>query len=150
MGSAVHAKFLHDKGIPVKLMVSLEMVGYYSDQPNSQKFPISSLKSSYPTTGNFIIVVGRKQEMALTELMKSAMRQGSRIDVQALSATIMPGIDLSDHKNFWEQGYPAVMVTDTSFFRNPNYHKPTDTPEKLDYGRMAEVARGMYNVLLNL
>jgi len=148
MGSAVHAKSLRSEGVRVRLMVSLEMIGYFSDRPGSQRMPPAPLRrGSFPNTGNFIAVVGRSDGSDPTAGVAQAMRLGSDIPVEAVNASqLLSG--LSDQLNYWQAGYPAVMITDTSFFRNRNYHKPTDTPDTLDYARMAEVVEGVFYAVL--
>lgn len=150
MGSAVHAATLRKDGAAVRLMISLEMIGFYSDQPGSQRMPPAPLRrGSFSNVGNFIAVVGRPGGNDPTATVAQAMRMGSDIPVEAVNAsTLLSG--LSDQLNYWHEGYTGVMITDTSFFRNRNYHKPTDTPDTLDYNRMAEVVEGVYYVLLSL
>lgn len=150
MGSAFHARSLTQARTPVRFMISLEMIGYFSDQPGSQEIPPLVTRAPLPTTGNFIAVVGRTGGTDPVAAVAQAMRFGANLDVQALSAPRMLGAGLSDHVNYWDQGYPAVMITDTSFYRNKNYHKPTDTPDTLDYARMAEVVEGVYYVVVAL
>lgn len=145
MGSYVHAKSLVKENVDVKLMVSVEMIGYFSDQKNSQFYPLSFLKVFYPSTGHFIGVVGRSFDRSIVARAKKLMQVRDRLPVYSINApSFVPGIDLSDHRNFWEFGLPALMITDTAFLRNPNYHKSTDTPETLDYDRMADVVDGLY------
>ena len=144
MGSAVHADSLRKENVKVKLMISLEMIGYFSDGANSQQFPASFLKLFYPSTGNYIAVVGRLSEGLAVRRVKSAMRDASPLPVYSISApSIIPGIDFSDQLNYWNAGYDAVMITDTAFYRNRNYHTEHDTAEKLDYKRMAMVVEGV-------
>lgn len=151
MGSAVHAKYLHDNKIPVKAMISVEMIGYFSDEPKSQEYPLGILKLFYPTKANYIAVVGKIGQGRVTRKMKKHMRCGSEIDVRSINApAAIPGIDFSDHLNYWRYGYDALMITDTSFYRNKNYHEKTDTIETLDFTRMAEVVKGIYNAVMNL
>jgi Zn-dependent M28 family amino/carboxypeptidase len=152
MGSAVHAKSMKDQNIPLKAMICLEMIGYFRDEPNSQKFPIEAMKAIYPSTGNFITVVGRDGQENLTQQIKQRMLEGSTIDVQSLTAPpqMLKDITRSDHSNYWNQGFEAVMITDTSFLRNPHYHQKTDTIDTLDFKRMAEVVKGVYWALVNL
>jgi len=150
MGSAIHAKSLAKEGVKVKAMISLEMIGFYSDKPNSQHFPIFFLKWFYPTTANFITVVGKLFQRKTVKHMKEYMSNGSNIDVQSINAPkILPGIDFSDHLNYWKHGYQAVMITNTSFYRNPNYHMATDKIETLDFDKMAEVVKGVYWAIIN-
>ncbi len=147
MGSYVYAKRLTNEGVDVKLMISVEMIGYFSDEAGSQQYPLPMLKAFYPDEGNFIGVVGQSFDRSLVARVKALMRVGNSLPVHSINApVIVPGIDFSDHWGFWQHGLPAVMVTDTAFLRNPNYHKTTDTPETLDYERMGKVVDGLYQV----
>jgi hypothetical protein len=147
MGSAVHAKSLRARGLAIRLMISLEMIGYFSDEPNSQGFPLPLFRLFYPSRGNFILVVDRLFSNSAREL-KQAMSAASDLPVYSINApAIIPGVDFSDHLSFWNEGYPAVMVTDTAFYRNPAYHSPLDTPDRLDYARMAQVVGGVFHYL---
>ncbi len=147
MGSYVYAKSLREAGVSLKLMVSAEMIGFFSDDPGTQNFPLDFLSWFYPETGNFIAVVGSAWERSLVGRTKELMSLGPELPVYSINAPgFIAGVDLSDHWSFWQQGFPAVMVTDTSFFRNPNYHRPTDRPETLDYRRMALTVDGLYRV----
>ena len=151
MGSAVHAVSLRRAGVPVRLMICLEMLGCFSDRPGSQTFPMPILKLFYPGTGDFIAVVGRVGEGRLTRRLKTAMRRGSALPVRSINGPrFLPGVDLSDHASYWDAGFPAVMITDTAFYRNPRYHTAEDTPETLDYARMAEVVRALFAAVLDL
>ena len=144
MGSYVHASSLKRDGIGVKAMISLEMIGYFRDEPGSQHFPLSVLRPFYPSEGNFIAVVGKLFDRRLARRIRNAMRGASPLAVHSLNApSIVPGVALSDHLSYWRNRYPAVMVTDTAMFRNPHYHLPSDTPDTLDYGRMAMVVDGV-------
>jgi hypothetical protein len=149
MGSAVHAKSLKDQKVPVRLMLCLEMIGYFSDAPGSQRFPVAAMKLMYPTVGNFIAVVGKLGQGGVVKRIKKAMQGASSLPVHSINAPpSLPGIDLSDHRNYWNAGYDAAMITDTSFFRNSAYHTARDTPNTLDYRRMAMVVEGVYAVAL--
>lgn len=151
MGSSVHAKSLQQANVKVRAMISLEMIGYFSDQPNSQHFPIAPLKAIYPSTGNYIAVVGRLQDGLLVRRVKSCMTAATPLPVYSINApSSLPGIDFSDQLNYWHAGYDAVMITDTAFYRNLNYHTEHDTYEKLDYKRMALVVEGVYAAVLDL
>jgi Zn-dependent M28 family amino/carboxypeptidase len=145
MGSAVHAASLRAQGTSVRAMISLEMIGYFSDRPDSQQYPVALLKALYPSRGNFITVVGKLDQGRTLRRVKGAMHGASPLPVYSINAPrAIPGVDFSDHLNYWNQGYDAVMITDTAFYRNPNYHTFTDTPETLDYRRMAMVVQGVY------
>jgi hypothetical protein len=153
MGSAVHAKYLHDNNIPIKAMMCLEMIGYFSEEKGSQDYPVGILKLFYPNKGNYISVVSKMGagNGKLTRKIKKGIKRGANIDVSSVNAPAkMPGIDFSDHLNYWKYDYPAVMITNTAFYRNKNYHEPTDLPETLDYEKMAEVIKGVYNTIVNL
>ena len=126
-------------------MVSLEMIGYFNDQADSQHYPVALLKAFYPTRGNFIAVVGKLDQIRVLRRVKAAMVGASPLPVYSISAPrSIPGVDFSDHLNYWNAGYDAVMITDTAFYRNPNYHTFEDTPDTLDYRRMAQVVQGVY------
>jgi hypothetical protein len=151
MGSAVHARSLKEAGVKVRGMLALEMLGVYSDAPGSQDYPLPVLRLRYPDTGHFIGVVGLPGDGGLTEQVAEAMRAGSPLPVESLSAPAgVTGVTLSDHASFWEQGYRAVMVTDTAFFRNPRYHTAADTWDTLDYARMARAVQGVYAAVRTL
>jgi hypothetical protein len=143
MGSYFHAKALADSAISVKAMISLEMIGYYSDLPHSQEYPFFLLKLFYPTTGNFVLITGKSGDVI--SRLKHGMKEASTIPVR----TFRRGIELSDHINYWSFGFPAVMVTNTAFYRNINYHQASDTPATLDYARLAEVVKGVYWAVVN-
>lgn len=151
MGSAVHAKYLYDNNIRVKGMISIEMIGYFSEKPKSQQYPLGILKLLYPTKANYIAVVGKLGQGRMVRKVKKNMRSGSDISVRSINAPAsIPGIDFSDHLNYWKYGFDALMITDTSFYRNRNYHEPSDTIDTLDFKKMAEVVKGIYNAMLNL
>jgi Zn-dependent M28 family amino/carboxypeptidase len=151
MGSAVHAKALKAEGVKLRAMFSLEMIGYFTDRSDSQAFPAPGLSLIYPSTGNFIAVVGKIGQSGLVRRIKRAMSEAGPLPVHSIAAPrFLPGVDLSDHASYWNQGYPAVMITDTAFFRNPHYHRRTDTPETLDYDRMAKVVEGVFAAVREL
>jgi Zn-dependent M28 family amino/carboxypeptidase len=151
MGSAVHAQSLHAENARVRAMLCYEMIGYFSDAPNSQQFPDAALAALYPSTGNFIIVVGKQGQESLTQRVQALMQANSTIDVQRINLpTGQPLAGLSDHRNYWHYGYEAVMINDTSFLRNPHYHEATDTIDTLDFERMAQVVNGVVGALLAL
>ncbi len=146
MGSAWHARSMKAANRDVELMLSLEMIGYFSDEPGSQRFPFPVFAWLYPDRGNFIGLVGQFEHFGLMRKLKAAMAGATRLPVRSVNAppTALEGIDFSDHRNYWKEGMPAIMVTNTAFLRNPNYHRAEDTFEKLDYERMAQVVRGVY------
>lgn len=145
MGSAFHASQLNKANVEVKGMICLEMIGYFSDEPNSQHFPNPALSKIYPNKGNFVIVVGRTGQESFIEKVKGLMQKSSDIDVQSISFPTSEGLaGLSDHRNYWKYNIPAVMINDTSFMRNPHYHEKSDTIETLDFNKMVEVVKGVY------
>ncbi len=145
MGSAVYARALRATGAKVRAMVSLEMLGSFSDVRGSQGFPAPGLQLLYPDTGNFITVVGTLGQEALVWRLKAGMRAAGGIPVEGIVAPrSLAGVDYSDHASFWDQGYPAAMVTDTAFLRNPRYHQASDTWDTLDYPRMAQVVQALH------
>lgn len=145
MGSAFHAADLKKRGVPVDFMASVEMVGCFKDEPGSQEPRGAIFRALVPSRGNFIAVVGRLEDIPLVRRVKSGMSTGSDLPISSLNAPpSVGGIDLSDHLNYWREGYPAVMITDTAFMRNDNYHTAEDTAEKLDYRRMAMVVQDLF------
>lgn len=150
MGSALHAKDLADQQQKIKLMVAIEMIGYFSDEPDSQVFPVKWLNKLYSDKGDFIGVISNMSNRKATGQAKALMMGASDLPVYSLNApAALVGIDFSDHRNYWTHDYPAVMVTDTAFYRNKNYHESADTWDKLDYDRMAKVVQGIYAVVQN-
>jgi len=149
MGSYIHARSLHAAGVKVMGMACLEMIGYYTDAPKSQEYPLSIMKLFYPTRGNYIGVVGNFSSRRLTRHFKSALAL-TTLPTESLTApAFLPGVDFSDHLNFWKFKYPAVMITDTAFYRNPNYHAASDVIETLDFAKMQAVVKGLYWALIN-
>jgi hypothetical protein len=129
-------------------MISLEMVGYFNEAEGSQAFPVPGLQWIFPDRGNFIGVVGNVQSRELTLAVAESLRAGSTLPVEHLVALpFIPGIGLSDHGSFWKMGFRAVMVTDTAFYRNPNYHSPKDTIETLQFDKMSQLVSGMVHVV---
>ena len=151
MGSYVHAKSLYDNGDDVIGMICYEMIGYFSDEPNSQPYPSKELAELYPSTANFIIVVGIKEFEDFNQKVRKLMAYKAEIDVQVIS--FETGGDLagmSDQRNYWKFGYQALMINDTSFVRNPHYHMSSDTIDTLDFLKMTEVITGTYNAITHL
>ncbi len=147
MGSAVHAASLER---PVKLMIALEMIGYYDSASGSQDYPYSVMSWLYPDRGDFIAVVGRMQDISAVRQVKSALLSATELPVYSINAPgFIPGIDFSDHLNYWQQDIPAVMITDTAFYRNKQYHQSGDTADRLNYQKMAQVIDGVISLLHN-
>ena len=151
MGSAIHANSLALRGADVRGMISLEMIGFFSDEKGSQSFPAPGMSLLYSSRGDAIVVVGNSSSWWFTRRLKTRMAGSTDLSVRSMNApAFVPGVDFSDHLNFWRHGWKAVMITDTAFYRNPNYHQVTDTPDTLDYERMAHVVTGVYAAITTL
>jgi Zn-dependent M28 family amino/carboxypeptidase len=148
MGSAVHAQGLIEQGRAVKAMLCLEMIGYFADQ--QQEGNPWPLRLAYPQDGLYIAVVGRWQDRYLAKTVKRCFKGASDLPVVSYSGPVLFGADFSDHRNYWHHGYPAVMITDTAFLRNPHYHTAQDLPGTLDFQRMAQVVDGVLSAALIL
>jgi Zn-dependent M28 family amino/carboxypeptidase len=144
MGSYVYARSLKQARVKLRGMICLEMIGYFSDEPGSQSYPLPFMKTIYPDRGNFIAMVGNIRSARWTRRVRNAFAAATDLPVETMNApAIIVGIDFSDHWSFNKFNYPALMVTDTAFYRTPHYHLPSDTPETLDFARMAKVADGL-------
>jgi hypothetical protein len=144
MGSYVYAKRAQERGERIQAMLCLEMVGYYNDRKRGQSFPLPFMSLMYPSTPNFIAVVGNLASRSLTKKVAASIRKSSPIPVETLSTvSTVPGVDFSDHRSFWLMGYKAVMITDTAFYRNPNYHGERDTIDTLDFAKMSCLLAGL-------
>jgi hypothetical protein len=147
MGSRHYAQMLKKENVPVHLMVSLEMLGYYNPRAKSQVYP-PFLQLFHPDRGDFVSLVSNAHSRKTLWRWEKTWR---RVSPFPLETTVMPSLfshwALSDQLNFWDAGYTALLLTDTAFFRNPHYHRPTDTPATLDYERMAQVTRALAGVL---
>jgi len=147
MGSAWHARSLRQNQTPVNLMICLEMIGFFNDAENSQTYPLPGMGLFYPTQGNFIAVVGRVSDWSATRKVKAILSGATDLPVRSMNAPpLIQGIDFSDHQSYWKEGFSAIMITDSAFYRNPHYHESGDTYEKLDYSRMAKVVQAVFAV----
>jgi len=144
MGSAVHANSLSADRRLVRGMICLEMIGYFS---NEQSWPNALFEFVYPSTGDFVGVVGGWPDRALARFVKRAMAGAEGVRVVSFNGPRQTS-DASDHRNYWSHGWKAVVITDTAFLRNPNYHTRRDTADTLDYERMARVVDGVLNAAL--
>ena len=153
IGSTHFVKELKAAGAKIAAMISLEMVGYTDPRPGRQKYPLG-LNWFYPDRGDFIGVIGNWSSSSLLHRFATEMRRVQGLSVETLSVpgngAVIPAVRLSDHSPFWDAGYPALMVTDTSFYRNPHYHGPTDTLETLDLEFMAKVCEGVIRAVVGL
>ncbi|CAE6514192.1 Peptidase family M28 [Nitrosomonas nitrosa] len=150
MGSKIYAQAARARNDDIRMMLSLEMLGYYSDQPGSQAYP-PCLHWFYPDHGNFIgFVSNLKSRQALKKFARAFAARSDFPFETLTSPAFVPGVAWSDQISFWHAGYQAIMVTDTAFYRNPHYHRASDTPEKLSYTPMARVVDGLANALATL
>lgn len=151
LGSSAYVSFLKENRETIHGAIILECVGYASHQQDSQKTP-PGLPISIPTTGDFIGVIGNERSQALTGFVVQAMK--SHLPIVPLvvpgNGELLPDTRRSDHTSFWEQGFPAVMLTDTANFRNPHYHQPTDTLDTLNLDFLASVAEGVTATAITL
>lgn len=151
MGSAIHARSVANDKARIRGVIVLEMVGCFSDRWGSQSYPSPLLHLIYPNRGNFIGVIGRWDQGGWIQAVKAGMQGRTGLAVRSIRAPgIVPGIDLSDHRNYWPQGIPALMVTDTAFYRNPAYHTFDDTADRLDYHRMSQVVVALFEAVESL
>lgn len=151
MGSFVHARDLVENQVDVQGAIILEMIGYFTDRRGSQDSPMVLLKLIYPSRGNYIFVAGHSGQRQFTKLIKTGMKGATDLSVYSICAPkTLPGIDFSDHRNYWAHNINAVMVTDTAFFRNKAYHSASDTHDRLDYRRMGDTVLGVYSALQNI
>ena len=143
MGSADYARKSKARGERIAAMFSLETIGYYSDAPGSQRYPFP-FSFFYPDRGDFLAFVGNLPSRRLVRETIGAFRVHARFPSEGVAApAFIPGVDWSDHLNFWREGWPALMITDTAPFRYPYYHTAHDTPDKIDYERLARVVIGL-------
>ena len=127
------------------------VIGFFNNVPDSQSYPIPALKIFYPNKGNFIAIVGRLDQRKIVKKIKGLMKGATDLPVYSVNAPLMvPGIDFSDHRNYWQYGYDAVMITDTAFFRNQEYHKPGDTAERLNYELMGKAVIQVFEAIKGL
>jgi len=147
MGSHVYARAARARGDDIRLMISLETIGYYSEVAGSQRHP-PLLGFFFPDRANFVAFVSNLRSRRPLRRAVDAFRARSDFPVERLATPgLVPGVGWSDHRSFWQAGYHALMVTDTAFYRYPHYHSPDDTPDRLDYGALARVADGLADAI---
>jgi hypothetical protein len=150
MGSTVYAKRACANGDNIVAMLSLETIGCYSQEKGSQKYPLP-FGWFYPDRGNFIGFVANLGSRGLVRRCIASFRNHTRFPSEGVAAPgWITGIDWSDHRSFWQAGYPAIMITDTAPFRYDHYHRPTDTPDRVDYESMARVVAGIARIVEDL
>ncbi|MDR0547327.1 MAG: M28 family peptidase [Dysgonamonadaceae bacterium] len=151
MGSYIHAKSLFDSGTEVYGMVVLEMIGYFDDKAQSQSYPVKAMKIAYGTKGNFILLARKTGAGKFVKKFSEAFNESATIKTESLKAPAkIQGIDFSDHLNYWKFGYDALMVTNTAFYRNHNYHHASDKMETLDIPKMMKVIDTTFSAITHL
>ena len=151
MGSHVHASGLKENNVPVKGMICLESIGYFSDEKGSQTYSTPLHKLTMGTAGNYILVVSRKEDGEFGKAMTNKMKDAGLISTKSVKGLKrLKGVDLSDHRNYWKYGYPAVMITNTAYYRNKNYHRKSDTIETIDFRRLSAVIHQLNMVVREL
>lgn len=150
MGSLFYARSCRTNGDNIVAMLSLETIGYYTETDRSQQYPFP-VGLFYPSCGNFVAFVGKTSQAGLVRQCIRSFRTHTQFPSEgAALPSRIPGVDWSDHWSFWQAGYPAIEVSDTAIFRYQHYHTPDDTPDKLDYERMARVVEGLEKVIAEL
>lgn len=151
MGSAKHANWLKERNVEVYGMLTLEMIGYFDDAKKSQSYPLGILKMIYGGKGDYITLVRTFKKGKFVRKFTNQFCKSHQIKTKKFTGPKkLTGIDFSDHRSYWAQGWSALMVTDTSFYRNKNYHESTDTMDTLDYNRMADVVNATVFAINNL
>lgn len=147
MGSWVYAQGCRQRREDLVCVLSLETIGYYTNEPGSQEYP-QPLGVFYPSEGNFIGVIGNVGSRELVRAVIDSFRRHGHFPSQGGAVpSVFPGVGWSDHWSFWQEGYPAAMITDTAPFRYPYYHTSEDTPDKLNFDHMARVVSGIAGVI---
>ena len=150
MGSYQYAKNAFQKGENIRIMLSLDALGIYNEEPGSQKLPFP-FSLFYPDRGNFLAFIGNFSSRPFMKVTTRGFKKGSAFPIQAgVVPKWVKGADWSDHRSFWKFGYPAMMVTDTGAFRSPSHTTREDTMEKLDFGALSRIVLGMYCVIVDL
>lgn len=150
MGSWVYARACRMRGDDIKIVLSLETMGYYTDEPQSQKYP-ALLSAMYPSTGNFIGFISDVPSRKHLSSTVAIFKKHCNVDAQlGAFPRDLQGVGWSDHWSFWQEGYPGIMITDTALFRYPHYHLASDTADKLEYNRFAQVVDGIAKTVVEL
>jgi Zn-dependent M28 family amino/carboxypeptidase len=152
IGSMTHAISLSKSGTPVYGMVGFEMIGYFDDKPKSQSYPVKALRFIYGNKGNFIMLARKTKAGAFVKNFSAGFTKMAMIDTKIFKASSrnIKVISTSDHSNYWKSGFDALMITNTAHYRNPNYHKRSDTMETLDIPKMMKVIDATALAIINL
>jgi len=151
MGSFRHAEHLKKQRKNVVMMMSLDSIGYFSEKSNSQSYPYEFMRHFYPSKGDFIRITGRIQDIAAVRKVKKSFKKVDDLEVRSLNAPeIVTSVSSSDTTSYWDQGYPAVLISDTAADRNPAHHTQSDTAEHLDYDRMAKVVQAVGQAIMDI
>ena len=143
-GSMVYAEAARGRGDDIRLMASIETIGWYSSEAGSQSYP-PLFNLFYPDRADFIGIVSNFRSRAAMRRLAAGFRANSDFPLEtAATFSLVPGVSWSDHRSFWRQGYRAVMITDTAFYRYGHYHAPSDTPDKLAYPQLARITSGLF------
>ncbi len=146
-GSRFYAESAKQNGDQIDLMIALETIGYYCGERGSQRYP-PLFRFFYPDTAHFVAFVANLSSRRVLRKFKAAFQASTDFPVESVaSPAFVPGVGWSDHASFWAQGYRALMITDTAFYRYPFYHSAEDTPEKLDYKKLAQLTQGLFRAL---
>ncbi len=148
MGSFVHARSLYENGVQLMGMIGLDMIGYFDDSKNSQKYPMGMMKLIHGSRGDFIMLALGRRSGRFGRVLRRSMEQQDLVKTVAVKG--LKALDLSDHMNYRNFGYTAAMITDTAHYRNPNYHSPDDTIDTIDFASLAAVISELYVSLLKL
>lgn len=153
MGSRVYAYKAKKEKMRIDGMICLEMVGYTCHEPGCQAYPFPLMFMGYPETGDFIGIIGNFKSRKLTGSLYQSFRKNEALPVEKLtvpwSGYLVPNVRLSDHASFWDRGYKAVMITDTAFYRNPHYHRFSDTMDKLDFAYMSQLVKSLVQYFID-
>lgn len=151
LGSYRYAKLCHERNEKIAAMICLETIGYYTDEPETQRYPLRLFNLLFPTTANFVAFVSNVQSSRLLFQSVHSFRRATAFPARALALPrFLRGVDFSDQESFWRFGFPAIMITDTANYRYPHYHELTDTPDKLNYDALARVTLGITAMVRDL
>jgi hypothetical protein len=151
MGSRIYANKCHSQNEKIICMIAFEMLGYYTDKRGSQRYPTAVMEQRLSNKGNFIAIVGNVNSKKIVTTISNSFDQLGLFPVEpVVTYEYVPGSNLSDHAQFWEHGYHAVMITDTAFYRNPFYHLPEDIPSTLDYDAFTKVVLSINHAIKDL